>query len=193
MANFNTAFEKTMGHEGGYSNHPNDTGGETYKGVARKANPQWTGWKFIDEIKSKVGVSPTAVNKAALDNAALQRAVEGIYKRLYWDANKLDNIKYQDIAEELFDTGVNMGTGLAAKFLQEALNLCNKNGRNYPDIVVDGKIGNITLNTLNNKANQKVIFNTLNLLQGERYLSIMRRNKTQEVFWEGWLKRVLVK
>lgn len=191
MGDFNKAYEKTMAHEGGYVNNPNDTGGETYKGVARKHHPTWGGWKHIDAIKVKVGTSSTAINTEAAKNSELQQQVRDLYKKQYWDVNKLDSIANQLICEELFDTGVNMGTGVAAKFLREALNLCNKNGKSYSDIDVDGVIDNKTLQALS-LADQKVILNTLNLLQGERYLNIMRKNKTQEIFWPGWLKRVLI-
>ena len=43
MANFDEAFALTMKSEGGYANNPNDTGGETYKGVSRKNHPKWNG------------------------------------------------------------------------------------------------------------------------------------------------------
>jgi lysozyme family protein len=42
-------YEIVMKYEGGYVNHPNDLGGETYKGIARNAHPNWEGWKFIDQ------------------------------------------------------------------------------------------------------------------------------------------------
>jgi lysozyme family protein len=44
MAEFNPALEKVLSHEGGYVVDPNDPGGETYKGVARKIHSKWDGW-----------------------------------------------------------------------------------------------------------------------------------------------------
>ena len=41
------------------------------------------------------------------------------------------------LALEMFDTGVNMGTGRAVGFLQTALNVLNRNQQLYPDMVVD--------------------------------------------------------
>lgn len=192
MANFNIAYGLTMGHEGGYANNPLDSGGETYKGIARKHNPQWLGWMPIDSIKSKYGTKASIIDAYARKDLALQNQVQKLYKSNYWDTVNLDNVNSQDIANTLFDVSVNMGYSVAARFLQEALNLCNKNGHSYPDILVDGKIGNITLNTLNNKANEKAIFNTINLLKGEKYIEIMRANKSQENFWTSWLKRVIL-
>ena len=53
MANFNESFNITLGYEGGYSNDPDDAGGETYKGISRRYHPGWKGWALIDELKSK--------------------------------------------------------------------------------------------------------------------------------------------
>jgi lysozyme family protein len=112
----------------------------------------------------------------------------------YLDANKLDYFNSQAIANEMFDTGVNMGTSVAALFLQQALNLCNKNQLSYKDVDEDGQIsiGGETLTTLNTKAKEKAILNTLNMLQGRKYLSIMEDKKSQEEFWPSWLSRVII-
>ena len=53
-----------------------------------------------------------------------------------------------ELAEELFDTGINMGTGTAIGFLQRALNALNRNGRDYADLAVDRRIGPATLGAL---------------------------------------------
>jgi len=196
MANFKTAFIVTSGHEGGYANDPADSGGETYKGISRNNFPNWAGWKIIDLVKKQIGFVHTAVsidklNHVLASDLHVEDLVEGFFKVNFWDVNKLDFVTSQAIANELYDTGVNMGTGVAARFLQEALNLCNKNGKLYANITVDGKIGNQTLNTLL-KAPQSAVLCTLNLLQGEKYLNIMRNKETQEKFWQSWLSRVFV-
>ena len=51
MADFRLAYKKIEAAEGGYVNDPDDKGGETYKGISRKANPDWDGWISIDQIK----------------------------------------------------------------------------------------------------------------------------------------------
>lgn len=186
---FKKAFNKTMGIEGSYANDPQDRGGETYKGIARKRHPNWHGWVIIDQIKKEVGVLPSQINKKAKSHSILQNLVLLFYKENFWNVNKLDEVP-DKIAEELFDTGVNMGTSIASFFLQEALNLCNDNQRLYPNITMDGKIGPITLSTLK-RSNQTRVLKTLNLLQGERYLQILRNNESQEKFWGGWLNRVI--
>lgn len=187
MNNFDKAYSKTMTIEGGYVNDPLDKGGETYKGISRKNWPNWQGWVIVDQIKKEYGPSTF---KSVLDkHAILQKLVKAFYKEQFWDKNRLDQLPYK-IAEELFDTGVNMGASVAARFFQEALNLCNNSGKLYPNILVDGAIGPKTLKAMD-KANTNRVFKTMNLLQGERYLDILRNNEAQEKFWGGWLERVI--
>ena len=192
MANFKIAYDITMGHEGGYANDPNDNGGETYKGVARKFHPNWPGWVAIDKIKSTLGKSTDIINKHAGLDAGLQFAIQSFYKTQFWDIINLDKITNQNIANELFDIGVNMGPGVAAKFLQESLNLCNNGSKLYPNLVVDGTVGPKTISCLNNHLKPNLVLKTLNLLQGEKYLKIVRNNEVQERFWNSWLSRVTI-
>lgn len=188
MANIKPALAITLAHEGYYANDPADTGGETYRGIARKHNPNWSGWAIIDTQRKKSGF-PVNLKDVM---TSLETYVERQYKQSYWDVNNLDLVNDQAIANELFDTGVNMGVGVAAKFLQEALNLCNRNQRDYPDLKVDGQIGPATLRTLNGHSRAKAVLKALNVLQGRKYIEICERNPSQEKFFMGWLERVTV-
>jgi len=185
MADFKIAFQKTMGHEGGYSNDPLDYGGETYKGISRVYHPSWSGWKVIDDAKQDSNFP------ANLDsNEDLQKAVESFYKERYWDVNRLDEMP-QAVAEELFDTGVNMGISRAAKFLQSALNYMNRNGSLFADLFVDGKIGPATLSALSKcTSDEDVLLAILNALQGRHYLKIMDKDPVQKRYARGWFRRV---
>src|SRR5206468_6724156 len=70
-----------------------------------------------------------------------------IYRRLYWARPRFDEVaaRSSPLAAELFDTGVNMGPAVAATFLQRALTALNRSGKDYPDLVPDGRIGPMTL------------------------------------------------
>ena len=187
MANFYEAYKITSKHEGGYSNHPNDVGGETYKGISRKYHPNWDGWIIIDSLKG-----PLFPNNLESNNN-LQMKVSFFYKENYWNKIKGDDIKYQEIANELYDTGVNMGTVRVTKFLQEGLNLLNLHGKSWSNISVDGVIGNITLNILNNILpynDVRILYNIMNVLQGIHYINFTRTNESQEVFMRGWFNRI---
>lgn len=189
MADFNQAYTKTMQAEGGYANHPSDRGGMTYKGIARKFNPGWPGWFTVDQALKQTGIA-SQINKLLAADLDLQARVNRFYKVAYWDVNRLDEFTSQSIANELFDTGVNMGTGTAAKFLQRALNASNKVQRLYPNMVVDGIVGKNTLATVNAHPNPIILLKMLNVLQGARYFDLMEKSESQEVFAASWFDRV---
>lgn len=188
MANFLEAYQITCAHEGGYVNDPDDVGGETYKGISRKYNPSWRGWLVIDQLKTEPNFPQTAY-----DSVPLNAMVGDFYKANYWDVNLLDQFDSQNLGNEMFDTGVNMGISRAAKFLQQSLNYLNKNGSLYADITEDGKIGKNTLAALDacmSYQGDSYIYKILNLLQGNHYLDYMSDSPTQEKYAYGWLKRV---
>src|SRR5688500_14155039 len=98
MADFKTAYKITMAHEGVYANNPHDSGGETWKGIARKKHPDWSGWSIVDQWKIKAGF-PASLNNAP----GLQDLVWQFYKKEFWDGLNLDQINDQRIVNELFD------------------------------------------------------------------------------------------
>jgi lysozyme family protein len=194
MANFDTAFEKTAAIEGGYVFDPDDAGGETYKGISRRFNPLWQGWDRIDEIKM-TNSSKKEFGKIFDQDKGLQEEVVLFYKQAYWDKFWGDDIPVQEIAEELFDTGVNIGVHRAVEFLQKGLNLLNRNKKNYTDVFEDGLFGRNTLKAL--QAYLKIddvsyLLKVMNVLQGMHYIEYMRKNPAQEKYARGWLKRVKV-
>ena len=153
MADFNKAFKKVLKFEGGYVNDKSDSGGETKYGISKKAFPNL-------DIK----------------NLTLNEAKE-IYKKVYWDRIKGDEIKSQKIAELIFDTAVNMGAYFAIKSAQKILN-----------VKQDGIIGAITLNALNN-VNEEVFIKDYKLARIAKYVEIAKGDKIK--FLRGWIKRVL--
>jgi lysozyme family protein len=185
MANFHEAHRITAHHEGGYAHNPKDTGGETLFGVARKHWPDWPGWPHLDRLKTLPGFPGTANSSAQLKALAAQ-----FYKQNFWDVFRLDQVHNQAIANEVFDTAVNMGVAVAAQFLQRAINVTNRGGSFAPEVAADGKVGPLTVAALNQHKRPQMVLKVLNALQGERYVRIAERNPSQEVFMESWLSRV---
>jgi lysozyme family protein len=188
MADFEKAYFRTMDHEGGYVADPDDAGGETYMGISRVYNPSWEGWNIIDDLK-RLDVFPQNLN----DDDELQDMVMDFYEQYYWDVNRLDEVESQAVASEMFDTGVNMGVRRAAKFLQEALNYLNRDENSYPDLVVDGVIGRITLDALEiimEGNDEDILLTIMNVLQGQHYLNYMKKSPIQEKYCRGWFRRV---
>lgn len=119
-----------------------------------------------------------------------------IYRRLYWLRPKFDAVAQRSgrIAAELFDTGANMGPAVAVTFLQRALTALNRNAKDYPDLVPDGRIGAQTLAGLDaflklrgQSSGETVLLRALEALQGERYLRLAERRPANEAFLYGWL------
>lgn len=185
MANFREAFELTIGHEGNYSNDPLDPGGETYRGISRRYWPGWTGWAIIDSYS--VANIPSEGTNHELD-----LAVRTFYKDHFWNRFEGDKVPHQDIANELFDTGVNMSMSRAIEFLQEALNLCNRDQKYWKDISVDGSWGPITEDTLLQALSRNqgdLVYKLQNVLQAEFYIHKMRTDTSKER-WIGWFNRI---
>lgn len=192
MAVFDDVIKKTLHFEGGYINHKDDKGGETYKGIARNFHRKWQGWWVIDAKKGD------NFPKNLESDTKLQQMVNDFYKKKFWISINADEIAVlsPNIALELFDTGVNMGTRIAAKFLQEALNILNRNEKLYKNLAVDGRPGKLTLSALGKQlgtpGGEDYIIAIMNLLQGCRYITIIRRKESQETFIRGWLKRIKI-
>jgi len=177
---FRSAFDRLVKVEGGYSDDARDSGGRTMLGIT-EAVARANG--YVGEMRD-----------LSIDDAAL------IYRRQYWDTLRLDSVAALSvpIAEELFDTGVNMGIGVAGKFLQRALNALNNLALNnlgaiYTDLTVDGIVGPGTvaalqaLLTKRGGSGEVVLLRALNALQGARYIELAEARQKDEAFVFGWL------
>lgn len=170
MAEFLSAYERVLGHEGGYVNDPTDRGGETYMGISRKFNPQWEGWPIVDSHK------PLERGEVIKD-IILSGLVKQFYKRTQWDVINGDRINSQRAAEFLFDWFVNSGTaGIISA--QKAI-----------AVKADGKVGNMTLTALNSQG-EAVLMTKLINARIAFVNDIVRRNPSQKRFLKGWLNRI---
>ena len=174
-ANFKTSFSKTLGEEGGYSNDPNDAGGETFCGISRVFNPNWIGWKRVDEIKAH-GEFPKA------DDTLLMIYVQDFYRANIWDKIRGDAIQSQRIADVFFDTATNFSVVTAIRMVQDCLDLLVK------DMTVDGKIGTQTITTLNQLGELEDDF--IELLISRRHAhrwNSFKKQPANKAFMKGWI------
>ena len=174
--NVDELIDGLIDREGGYVSHSADAGGPTCFGIT--------------EAVARAQGYPGEMRALPRGEAA------AIYRRLYWARPGFDRVAGRSaaIAAELFDTGVNMGPAVAATFLQRALTALNRNGRDYPDLVPDGRIGERTLSALDaflkvrgRTRGETVLLRALEALQGERYLRLAERRPANEAFLYGWL------
>lgn len=188
MSDFAIAFERTSVNEGGWkADEAEDSGGETYRGVARNYHPNWPGWPMIDAAKGEADFHEALINSVVLNDL-----VEEFYLEEYWDRSRCAEMP-QAIANEVFDKAVLMGCGKSGKLLQQALNVLNRNEKDYPDIEEDGHVGPMTLRVLRlcvGLGREESLMKALVLFQGYHIISVMLRNPVKEVYAAGWLNRM---
>lgn len=177
MGNFTIASKLTHFNEGGYGVTPGDHGGETAYGISRKFWPNWNGWKAVDIAKS-INPIPGSINRMLNTNDKFQGLVQAFYKKNFWDVNNLDKINDQQLANSIYDFGVNSGVGEAAKMLQRAV------GTN-----IDGIIGPVTIGLINS-ANAEKLYNEFNDLRKEFYEALALKYD-QHQFLASWLSRLI--
>ncbi len=191
---FLASFNKAISNEGFISSNPADKGGFTYKGISRTKHQTWLGWKIFDNIYRSQFAAANQSVQLLNRNTTLQNEVIKFYREEFWYKIQGDLLPSQLIADELFESSINLGVSVASEFLQKAINLLNRNTRLYLDIVVDGIIGSQTLTALNKciaAYSEKLVFNLLNFYQAKCYIEIMERERTQEIFI-GWFNRIEV-
>jgi len=91
---FSRCIKIILRNEGGYVNHPNDPGGETNFGIAKKFYPD-------EDIK----------------NMTKDRATYLYYKD-YWTPMNLKGIQNDELVLQVFDFGVNAGIKTSIRMLQ---------------------------------------------------------------------------
>lgn len=116
----------------------------------------------------------------------IEKAKE-IYIREYYYEPGFDKIKDDKLAFELFDTAVNMGPETAVEFLQKAWNLLNVNHQFGDDLVVDGKLGIVTLARVNGYLFPRRIHMLVNSVQCFHYIEIAQKKVSQRKFIYGWV------
>lgn len=172
MANFDAFFPVLLKHEGGFVNDPADPGGATNKGV--------TMGTFQSCAKRFLGIEPTLPNLKALTDAQAGK----IYKPLYWDKVRGDEIAQQELANIVFDFQVNAG-GNAAKLLQKVLNDMGAK----PPLAVDGDIGTATMQALAGM-DQKAVYMRYKQGRIDYYRDLVAKRPSLDKFLKGWLNRV---
>lgn len=169
-------IDAVIDREGGFVDHPADKGGPTCFGITQA----------VARAHGYAGPMQLLPRSEAA----------AIYQRLYWTRPRLDEVAARSgrLAAELFDTGVNMRPAVAVTFLQRALTALNRNGRDYPDLVPDGRVGPATLAVLDQfliergkTSGETVLLRSLEALQGERYLRLAEHRPANEAFLYGWL------
>ncbi|MEP9352032.1 glycoside hydrolase family 108 protein [Xanthobacter sp. KR7-65] len=158
---FAQALAAVLVHEGGYSNHPDDPGGPTMRGIIQRVYDAWRRAK---------GLPPRPVRQ--IEDGELKE----IYRRQYWDAVRGDDLP-AGIDYVVFDGAVNSGPAQSAKWLQRALG-----------VPADGQVGEVTLAAA--RAAAETGPGGLVDAICDRRLAMLKALSTWRVFGKGWGRRV---
>lgn len=163
MADFSLAVERTLGHEGGFVDDPDDPGGATNWGISTT---------FLRSIGDQRDVR----------SLSREDAVD-LYREHWWVKYHYGNIESQAVAERLFDLAVNSTPGQAARVLQRAL---RANGMSH--VIDDGVIGQITLAAVN-QCDEKCLLAAWRSEMAAFYRILIERKPYRAKWRRGWLRR----
>ena len=149
--------------EGGYTNHPADTGGPTKYGITIKTLGNWR----------KAPVTVEDVKNLTIEEA------RQIYSHLYITTPSFDKLPTSMLQSNLIDWGVMSGPKTAIMNLQAVLGL-----------KTDGVMGPVTLKAVLS-TDLKQLNNELVKRRALTYVRIVQNNPKKLVLLYGWLKRVM--
>ena len=154
-------------HEGGWVDHPNDLGKETYQGITKRYNPNWEGWSKLNMIEGKM------VNDIFPD---LTDQVNEFYlDRLR--ASKIDQIQDLKLRALIFDYQVN--SSRAIRNVQRVLQVQDTNSLNSESIDAINDYPDAE------ELHQKIINDRYNYFH-----LLVERRPQNGVFLNGWLSRL---
>jgi lysozyme family protein len=132
---FDTAFDRLISHEGGYTDDPRDPG-------------NWTGGKpGVGLLKgTKYGIAANTYGHLDIKNLTLEQAKD-VYREGFWDVL---GPAHPAIKFQLFDAAVNHGLPNALRMLQRAVGVAD-----------DGKWGLISQAALNSADHNDVLLRFL--------------------------------
>lgn len=163
LFNFDFAFEKVVGHEGGFTE-------------ARPDRGNWTsGVVGLGELKgTKYGISAMAYPNLDIQNISLDLAKD-IYKTDYWDRCRGDRLP-EGIDLFVFDAAVNQGVRDAIKFLQHGAR-----------VTVDGIIGPQTMGGVEHSDPYEL----LSEMSARRMHDYMLLDSLDDRYGLGWSRRLV--
>lgn len=174
-ADFRIALQELLKQEGYYVNHQDDRGKETYGGISRKYNPNWWGWRFIDEQKKKNGEIKRYTRFPELDFW-----VQDYYLDI-WVKEEFYLLRDQQTANYVLDFRIN-GT-IGARLIQKTLI-----DLGHTQLKLNNRIDSATIHAINLTDKERFLTD-LRIRRVKFYKSIVARDSTQNQFLKHWLLR----
>jgi lysozyme family protein len=170
MDTFNKAFDRSLGHEGGYTNNPDDRGNWD-TGIIGEGNLKGT----------KYGISAMTYPTLDIENLTVDQA-KTIYFEDWWMAYNYDRLQCEDVAIKTFDHSINMGAKNGHKLLQRACRSCGQYTKD------DGLIGPHTIMSANN-CDSKQLISAMRSEAAGLYRLFIYAKKNNSRFKTGWMRR----
>lgn len=133
MDYFTKCFDRVIGHEGNYVNHPKDPGGETKFGITKRTYPH-------------LNIKSLTVEDA-----------RDIYRRDFWNKCRCNELPV-GLAFLVFDASINHGAKQSVKFLQRAVGSTDDGLIGPKTIAAAGKVN--SLSAIDEFCAQRALFYT---------------------------------
>lgn len=161
MSQFAAFITRIIGHEGGYTADPQDSG-------------NWTGGAIGKGLLkgTKFGIAANTYGDLDIKNLTQAQAI-AIYERDYWKKPKIDQLP-PAVGFQVLDASINHGAKRAVQFLQRGLG-----------VVDDGAIGPKTIAAAKAADPSKLINSILTQRQ-----QLYRQHPKFARFGKGWLARI---
>jgi lysozyme family protein len=161
MIDADKAIGRVLAHEGGYTDNPNDPGGETNLGIT------WP--TLLEAIRRGIVPADTTIKSLTAP------AATAIYREMFW--NPLGAM-HPAAKFQMLDAAVNHGIGNANRILQRAVGVAD-----------DGKVGDITRAAIERFQAERG-HNDLLLRFLAHRAKFMAKLTTFKTFGAGWTNRI---
>jgi len=192
MADFIKAFIASPVADAGYTAVLPDI--EIYCEIDRHFHPAWEGWPIIDALKFAAS-DENELNSTLRQNKKLKEKVQELFKQVYWDRFRGDQVPDQEIAAELFFSSVELGVGRAVSGLQKSLNALKPGSAAYAHVVEDGRLGPKTLRALEiylETEDPSSLLKAMRIMQASHYIARIKRNPGPDPSARAWLMKLVV-
>lgn len=153
--------------------------GWTFMGIYQGAHPNLDLWKVIRQKMQQYNGDMKLVGSMMYNNATVREMVEAFYKKEFWDKARLDDVNSQQMANEVFIAGVNMGMKKAVMLAQRLVGTTQ-----------DGIVGSKTIKAMNS-FDDTVFDEMYDKLENEHYEAIITANPSKRIFAKGWRNRAI--
>lgn len=166
MADFRKLIPFVQKWEGGFADDPDDKGGATMAGITLAT--------FKAYCRKEGRPEPTAEELRKITIADW----EAIFKTMFWDVARADEIEDQNVANAVVDW-IWMSGPSKLKTVQLIVG-----------VEADGLVGPKTIAAINGFASQRDLFYQIQQARKNACEKIVAQNPSQRKFLRGWLNRI---